>query len=728
MELKNSYKLDKILATDNVVDVISEEDCKIIGETVVREFDIDDGTRDAWKEQYRAAHKLAMQVMEPKTSPWPGAANVKFPLLTIASLQFQSRAYAQLVDTNELVKCKVIGDDPQGLKNAHAERVSTFMSYQLLEQDEHWEEDTDRLLMILPIVGCVIRKTYYDAPEGHVCSQMIMPEDFVVSYYTKNLEQAPRATHILHQSLREIQAKQIAGVYADVTLVQQAEDQTNELTQELKQDRGLLPPIDDPEKDREVLEQHRFLDLDGDGFFEPYVVTVDKLTSKCLRIFPRFTDTDIKRNKDDQIRTLATQTMQMMQAPLPEDPDAAQVEIGLRHQQAQAMEAEIEKLKKSSKIIYIEPIVYFTKYSFLPSPDGSFYDLGFGTLLGPINHTVDTIINQLVDSGTLQTSSNGFVSSNVRVRGGDLRFRPFEWKRADVGAGSLKEGLVPLPVNQPSAVLFSLLELLINYGERISSVTDMMVGETPGQNTPATTSMAALDQGMKVFSGILKRLYRGMKQEFRKVYRLNRVYLDPQEYFTVLGTNQQQVVFQQDFMGNPNEVVPEADPSTGSDSARVQRALTVKQMAAQTPGYNQQAVELWVLKEMKVPDLDELYPTNPPIPAQPSPDAQKIQIMAMEAQTKMLAEQANTKIAALKAQAEVENMRAQAALYLAQAQAAGAQMDAVKIDQQLAAFDSIHSHITDLMSAANDQQNTENDKEQIANDKQAAAAQSSGSE
>lgn len=727
MELEKNYSLQKILATDNVVDVISEADCKTIGQHVVREFDIDDGTRDSWKEQYTAAHKLAMQVMEPKTSPWPGASNVKFPLLTIASLQFQSRAYAQLVDSNELVKCKVVGEDPQGLKNAHAERVSTFMSYQLLEQDEHWEEDTDRLLMILPIVGCVIRKTYYDNPEGHICSQMIMPEDFVVSYYTKNLEQAPRATHILHQSVREIKAKQIAGVYAEASLVQQAEDSTNPLTQELKQDRGLQPPIDDPEKDREVLEQHRFLDLDGDGYFEPYVVTVDKLTMKCLRIFPRFTDTDIKRNKDDQIRTLATQTMQMMQAPMPTDPDAAQIELGLRHQQAQAIEEEIKKLKASSKIIYIEPIVYFTKYSFLPAPDGSFYDLGFGTLLGPINHTVDTIINQLVDSGTLQTASNGFVSSNVRVRGGDLRFRPFEWKRADVGAGSLKEGLVPLPVNQPSNVLYTLLELLINYGERISSVTDMMVGETPGQNTPATTSMAALDQGMKVFSGILKRLYRGMKQEFRKVYRLNRVYLDPQEYFMVLGTNQQQVVYQQDFAGNPNEVVPEADPSMGSQSSRIQRAMQVKQMAAQTPGYNQQFVEQWVLKELQVPDIDQIYPTNPPIPAQPSPDQQKMQILAMEAQTKMLAEQANTQISALKAQAEVENLRAQAALFLAQAQQAGANMDAAKVDQQLAAFDSIHSHITDLLGAANDQQQTQNQQEQIANDKQ-QAAQSGGSE
>jgi chaperonin GroES len=150
-------------------------------------------------------------------------------------------------------------------------------------------------------------------------------------------------------------------------------------------------------------------------------------------------------------------------------------------------------------VLKIEPIEHYTKYSFIPAPDGGFYDLGFGALLGPLNNSVNTLINQLIDSGSLQNGSVGFIGKGARIKGGKLRFSPNEWKRVPVAGGALRDSLVPLPVNQPSPVLFNLLSLLINYAERVGSVSDTMVGENPGQNTPAY-NMSALMGYSSVFT------------------------------------------------------------------------------------------------------------------------------------------------------------------------------------------------------------------------------------
>ena len=688
------YDLNDILAADNVAELMDGEDLEYIGKEVFRGFTIDDDSRSEWKEKYQEAMKLALQVYEPKTSPWPGAANIKLPELTIACLQFNSRAYPALVTEPELVKCKVVGDDPDGQKEARAERVSQFMSYQLLDQDAGWEEDTDRLLIALPITGMIVRKTFHDSMKSMNRSEMVLPEDFCVSYFTKSLESCPRATHILHYSKREIKNRQIAGIYRDVEITPVAYQETeNPQKQERMQELGYSPPSgDDPTSDRDILEQHCFMDLDGDEYEEPYVVTIEAASQKVLRIFPRFTATDIKRENDDEIRILATQGMQLMNAPLPQDDLQKKVQISVRQEQVKAIDEQIEKLKKDNRIINIDAINYFTKYPFIPSPDGGFYDIGFGSLLAPICAAADTITNQLIDAGTLQVSNVGFLGSGIRVRGGDYRFRPFEWKKTDAPSGNIKDSIVPLPVNAPSGVLLELLKLLLGYAQQIMSVTETMQGEMPGQNTPAYTMQAALDQGMKVFSGILKRLYRSFREELKKLYRLNRIYMDPQEYFTIVGTNDSAMVYRADFLGDPNAVVPEADPNIISDAQRLQKMMFLSQRSQQVPGYNPDAVEQKILKYMHISDTQDLYN----IQKFPPPPNMEMQMKLAEAQRKTLETQTNAQINAYQAAAKIVNLRAQAVQFLAQASKLLGENELNHLKTEIDSLDTIHQNLMEM--------------------------------
>ncbi len=714
LKLSKSYNLNKIMEADNAATLIAAEDLDNIGRQVVDDYVMDKATRSDWEEQYKDATKLALQILERKTTPWEGASNVKFPLLTVAALQFHSRAYPALVTYPDLVKCRVIGDDPQGLKYAHAERVSTFMSYQLLELDENWQEDTDRLFLMLPIVGCIIRKTYYDSVRGQNCSETILPEDFVVAYSTRNLRQCPRCTHVLHMSLREIKNKQIQNKYLKkVNISEWSPDNTDQgPSEEIKQERGYTPPSDDDsEKDRDILEQHRYIDLDGDGFAEPYICTVDKGSYKVLRLIARFSSDDIIYDHDNEIAQLKSQAVQLISSPSQaQNAQQAQFEQAQKQQQIEAIKGQIQELESTKELIDIKPIEYFTKHTFIPSVDGGFYDLGFGALLGPVNHAINTAINQIFDAGTLSNSNVGFIGSNAHILGNDYRFRPFEWKRAEMVGADLKSALVPLPINPPSPVIYQLLELLINYAERVSSVTDLMVGETPGQNTPATTSMNALNEGQKVFSGIMKRLYRSMTQEYRKLYSLNRLYLNPQEYFTVLGTNQNTQVYQQDFLGNPNEVCPEADPAMGSDSQRMQQASFLATRSKEVPGYDPQQVEIRLLKAMHISDPEDLYNLKK-FPPQPTPDMQEVQLKMADQQRKAAETKASIQNDTVRVLSEVEQAKAQTILFLAQAKKLGVDAQIQMLEKQLDVFSFQAEHLRGLIEAGQNQQEIENDRE-----------------
>jgi chaperonin GroES len=201
-----------------------------------------------------------------KTFPWPKAANIKFPLLTVASIQFQARAYPAIVDGSNLVKGRVLGRDQDGSKRERADRIGQHMTWQLLYRMADWEEDTDKLLLMLPITGCVFRKTYYDPIAGTNRSDMITADDFVVDYWAKSLDRAPRYTHILHRYPYEVRANFAADLWRKVQFSQEPESS------------------DDVEGLIDFYEQHRMIDLDGDGIPEPYVVTTTtegRLRASC---------------------------------------------------------------------------------------------------------------------------------------------------------------------------------------------------------------------------------------------------------------------------------------------------------------------------------------------------------------------------------------------------------------------------------------------------------------
>ena len=153
---------EKTILAPNLADRLTNADKAKIANLVWDGFERDEQSRFRWKRRTSAAMDLAMQLQKEKSFPWPGCANVAFPLVTIAVMQFHSQAYPAIVQSPDLVRCRVSGADPDGQQADRALRVGKHMSWQLLEDSDTWEEQHDRLLINVPIVGCAFKKTYYN--------------------------------------------------------------------------------------------------------------------------------------------------------------------------------------------------------------------------------------------------------------------------------------------------------------------------------------------------------------------------------------------------------------------------------------------------------------------------------------------------------------------------------------------------------------------------------------
>lgn len=563
--------IDDLVTSTNIAASIEENELRHIGMTIKEEYDSDDKSRTEWMDMYEKAMKIATQIQEVKNYPWEKASNVKFPLITIGALQFHARAYPALLPSKGIVQTGTIGIDMTGEKSLVAKVVAAHMNYQFEHEMRDWEEDMDRLLVTLPVTGCEFKKTYYDPQKGFNCSEHVRATDLVINYYARSLEEASRKTHVISMSHNEIVAMQRAGTFLDVDLGE-AQKSENKATKVFDKSIGMSAPNVDWATPHTILEWHGYLDLDNDGYKEPYIVTVDEKSCKVLRIVARYYKDSIVKNE-------------------------------------------------SGLIQYIKPIEYFTKYDFIPNPAGGIYGIGFGTLLGSINHSTNTLINQLLDAGTLSNLQSGFISRNLRMKNGKAKFTPGEWKEVNASGQDLRQGIMPLPVREPSMVLFQLLNMLISSGERLTSTTDMMVGENPGQNQKATTTMAVLDQGMKVFTAIYKRIRRALSKEFQKVFELNYYYLEEEKTKILFdGT----ATMKKEMYDKNNMVIfPSADPNIASAGEKQAQAQMLMQLIPMG-GFNDYEIKRFALEQMGI-DNPDIY-LIPPDQLQPPPDPKLIKV------------------------------------------------------------------------------------------------------
>jgi chaperonin GroES len=554
-------RLNAFFQMSNIADDIDDDVLKEISERVYDEYIIDKTSRLDWEKQYEQFFELAEQIGGQKTRAGKKVSDVKYPIHALASMQFSARAYPNIVQGSDVVKCQVIGSDPMGVKASKGKRVKQHMSYQVLEQMDSWEEEMDQLLVTAALVGCDFKKTYFNPLTAKNVSERTPAKNLVINYQAKSLEKAQRLTEIIELYPNEIEERIRAGVFSKFDYEKAGAG-----------DEDDSPDESDPELPHVFLEQHRWWDLDEDGYKEPYVVTIHKRSKEVVRIVVRF---------------------------------------------------DMEGISWSEKgnIIRIEPVHYYTQFPFLPAFDGSIYKMGFGALLSSSVQIVNTIFNQILDAGTIANRQGGFVGQNIKLgKDRTITFEQGEWKQVSFLGDDIKKNIMPLPIKEPSGVLFQLLGLMLEATKELASQSEVLAGEQPQANVPATTTLALIEQGLKVFSGIYKRIYRALKSEFKKIRRLNSMYLSKDEYNNIIDYTEeikdpqsgqkivQQIIVnpQEDYSERWMDIIPISGSADVSDTQRVIKAQALLEMRGQ--GLNDDVINKRYLEALQIPDAAELLP------------------------------------------------------------------------------------------------------------------------
>jgi len=625
----------------NIAEDLDKDELLKIGNRVLLGYHRDLASMEEWLADVKRVEELASLVAQKKNYPLPNSANIKFPLITKASYEFSSRTYPEIMKDGKVVKARVIGLHLDEEAAEKAERVADYMNYQLLFENNDWERDLDLLLTRLSLIGFLCKKSYWDPIEQKIKNEICEPEDLIIDAKVKSLHDARRISHVLHVYLNDLISGKNRGVYC--------EDVVDELVEEYCEDE-LDPKID-------LVEQHTFLDLDDDDYSEPYIVTIVKQSGRILRIAPRFNAEEIEGKND--------------------------------------------------KIEIIKPIQLFTDYHFLVSPKGKFQSVGFGILMLHLNESINTILNMLIDAGQLANMQGGYKDSRLKNMGsGDSLHNPGEYKSLKaMGGVTLKDGLIPINHKEPSSVLYQLLGLLIQTGKDLSSSTEVMTGATQADNAKTGAVQALQAQGLKVFTSIQKRIYRSLSDDFRKIYTLNGMYLDPQVYYKI--EKDKKSVKSTDFDLKSVDILPIADPNLSSEAQRSYRNQILI-AAQQMPGTDKVKLTRLVLENSNigVPVDDIMVPPeqlNKPDPSVIEIQA-KIHNMGEQNALKgheLAIREKEVQIEAYKVQCQCIELKAKSMLEIAQAQA---QKDNGKFKEYELQLQALEQMIGALQHAADFQQ------------------------
>jgi len=543
----------------NLAEFMDENELSLLASELIDAVEDDLSSRKDWIQTYVDGLDLLGMKLEERTEPWAGACGVTHPLLSEAIVKFQSETIMETFPAAGPVKTKIIGKETPEKKEA-AERVKDDMNYRLTEEMPEFRPEHERMLWGLGLAGNAFKKVYFDPAMGRQTSIFVPAEDIVVPYGASSLKTSERITHVMRKTENEIRKLQVDGFYRDIDLGEPT-NTLDDVEKKIAEKMGFRATTDSRYR---LYEINVDLDLSGyedtdkkggeTGIALPYIVTVDKSSQKVLAI---------RRNWE---------------------PD--------------------DKLKEKRN--------HFVHYGYIPG--FGFYCFGLIHLIGAFAKSGTSILRQLVDAGTLSNLPGGLKSRGLRIKGDDTPISPGEFRDVDVPSGSIRDNILPLPYKEPSQVLASLMNQIIDEGRRFASAADMKVADMSA-NSPVGTTLAILERTLKVMSAVQARVHYALHEELRLLKAIIRDYT-PEEYNyePVQGNRRAK---QSDY--DQVDVIPVSDPNAATMSQKVvqyQAALQLAQTAPQLydlPLLHRQMLDVLGIKNYAklVPMQDDIRPRDP---------------------------------------------------------------------------------------------------------------------
>ncbi len=597
---KFDLSFQKILTTENVASLLNEQQKTDLLSIVQENYRIDKEEGKGLAADAEEGVKMAMQIIDKEKE---GEPNQFIPTTFKACMNYRSNALPAIFGDGNIAKIKVVGNDSDiiakddknedvksetgekviamkgGSKLKRALRVEKYFNYILQNKIDDFFTNKSLGLLVQSAAGSFYSKTYFNPLKKKLESKLIYPNCVIINPSAKNMEEYPMGEEIYYTQ-NEVYQKMKSGEFTEYKMEDIINDTSSAVSDSKSANAG--PKFSENSKLIRCIVQQTVVDLDGDGYKEPYSVSFFPDSDKLMGIKKRFSDVDVERNGED--------------------------------------------------IISIEGYNPYDFYPFVRDIRGIWAGFGFGYILKKLNKGQNSSLNQLLYAGIRSNQDNGFFNQDAvnKNKDDELKVSNNTYKGVSLNPGyKMEDMIMNLPSKEPSQTLFNLLGFLVDTGKDASNLTTLGDGDFPANAAPGTV-YAMVREEAKQFKAIYRDYYLSFTKELKKIFKI--IVANPDafaaEYKIVL--DDEEADFEKDFSLENMDIVPAGDPEFIFDSEKTAKAGLLQSMVGVLP-LNPRAVAKRILEYYSIEDADDLL--MPDLPPPPDP---MVEALKQEAETNRL--------------------------------------------------------------------------------------------
>lgn len=542
---------------DNLCDTI---DAGVLSELTFRYLDLlesDKQARELRDKQYEEGIKrTGMGNDAPGGATFMGASKVVHPAMAEGCVDFAARAIKEMFPPDGPIKSKIIGKQDD-MKTAVAERKVGFLNWQITEQIEEFRDEQEVLLTQLPLGGSQYFKLWFDEEKKRPCVEFLPIDRVILPFAATNFYTAQRAAEIHEITTYEFKRRIDSGMYRDINFM--TPTQILEEGKVAQANNKIEGKQYEDNKDglRKVFHIYTWLELEDDkktkGKSAPYIMMIDELDNEVVGLYRNWEESDETRTKLDWI----------------------------------------------------------VEFKFIPWRGA--YAIGLPQLIGGLSAALTGSLRALLDSAHINNAATMLKLKGAKISGQSAQVDVTQIVEIEGAPGvqDIRQIAMPMPFNPPSPVLFELLGFLDKATSSVVTSAEEKIADISA-NAPVGTTQALIEQGSQVYSSIHARLHESQGRVLKILCRLNRWYFDDMQKSDIIVDLE---ITREDFAKN-TDVVPVSDPHIFSETQRMAQSQAVLQLAEKHPDqFNMPKVLSRILKQMKVPNINEIM-VNTPSPEQ----------------------------------------------------------------------------------------------------------------
>jgi len=538
---------------DNLADSIDPSELTTLAFRYLDLLETDKEARSLRDKQYEEGiRRTGMGNDAPGGATFMGASKVVHPAMAEGCVDFASRAIKEMFPPDGPVKTKILGkmDD---LKSAKSERKRDYLNWQITDQIEEFKDEQEQLLTQLPLGGSQYFKLWFDEQKKRPCVEFLPIDRVILPFAATNFYTAQRAAEVHEITQYEFERRIRTGMYRDVNYVKASGTLDQNKVEQANNKIEGKQFEDNKDGLRKVYHIYCYLELEDDkktkGEYAPYILMVDELDNQVVGLYRNWEEVDKTRTKLDWV----------------------------------------------------------VEFKFIPWRGA--YAIGLPHLIGGLSAALTGALRALLDTAHINNSATMLKLKGAKISGQSQQVDVTQIIEIEGAPGvqDIRQIAMPMPFNPPSQVLFELLGWLDTAAKGVVTSSEEKIADVTS-NAPVGTTQALIEQGAAVFSSIHARMHDSQARVLKILCRLNRWHFDEMKKGDVVADLE---ITREDFDKN-TDVVPVSDPHIFSETQRMAQNQAVLALAEKHPEqFNISAVLSRMLKQMKVPNINELMKDVP---------------------------------------------------------------------------------------------------------------------